>query len=82
MIEQELKQMILEMFDLKDTPNDEVNFKSLGLDSLDTMELILAIEEKYNINIPDHELTTITNFRELTWWVNHYISKSKENTNV
>ena len=77
MIETELKALIKEMFELEDTSNNEINFKSLGLDSLDTMELILAIEEKYNINIPDHELTTITNFKDLLWWVEHYIQKNK-----
>ena len=40
---------------------DEINHKSnfmndLGADSLDTVELVMAIEEEFSIEIPDHEV--------------------------
>ena len=40
---------------------DEISYKSnfmddLGADSLDTIELVMAIEEVFDIEIPDHEV--------------------------
>ena len=40
---------------------DEISSKShimndLGADSLDTVELVMSIEEEFNIEIPDHEV--------------------------
>lgn len=57
------------------------NFKAMGLDSLDTIELILAIEDKYSIQIPDIDLPNISTFSQLVWYVDRYI-KEKEKSNV
>ena len=40
---------------------DEISYKSnimddLGADSLDTIEIVMSIEEEFNIEIPDHEV--------------------------
>lgn len=35
---------------------DDINLISLGMDSLDVAELILAFEEKYNIDLEDQQL--------------------------
>lgn len=48
---------------------DEVKMESnlsddLGLDSLDTVELTLALEQTYNIEIPDSELEDLTTVRD------------------
>jgi acyl carrier protein len=53
----------------------------MGLDSLDTIELILAIEDKYSIQIPDMDLPNISTFSQLVWYVDRYI-KEKEKSNV
>jgi acyl carrier protein len=80
LLETEIKLLAEEMLEVDDF-DENSNFKSLGLDSLDTIELILAIEEKYNIQIPDTDLPNISTFSQLIWYVNHYIEK-KEKTNV
>lgn len=36
----------------------------LGLDSLDTVELTLALEQEYNIEIPDEELTDLASVKD------------------
>ena len=36
----------------------------LGLDSLDTVELTLALEQEYNIEIPDEELTDLSSVKD------------------
>jgi len=44
---------------------DNISFNAINMDSLDTAELILSIEEKYNIDLEDQEVyhtKTIRNF--------------------
>ncbi len=44
---------------------DDISFNMINMDSLDTAELILTIEEKYNIDLEDQEVyhtKTIRNF--------------------
>ena len=44
----------------------EANFSSdLGADSLDTVELVMAIEEKFAIEIPDEDAEKISNLSEV-----------------
>jgi acyl carrier protein len=38
--------------------------RDLDLDSLDTMELTLAMEERFSIEIPDQELETLTTVQD------------------
>ncbi|KAJ2158522.1 mitochondrial acyl carrier protein [Coemansia sp. RSA 552] len=38
--------------------------KDLGLDSLDTVEVVMAIEEEFSVEIPDDEADSITTVKE------------------
>ncbi|WHQ37268.1 acyl carrier protein [Spiroplasma sp. SV19] len=40
-------------------------FKSLGLDSLDLMDLVIGAEKKFGIQIPDDKLTDIKTVADL-----------------
>jgi|TARA_B110000977_G_C11089116_1_gene496033 acyl carrier protein len=43
----------------------EANFANdLGADSLDTVELVMAIEEEFSIEIPDEAAENISNLQE------------------
>nr|ALL97230.1 acyl carrier protein [Pyropia endiviifolia] len=54
----------------------EANFSSdLGADSLDTVELVMAIEEKFGIEIPDEDAEKISNLSQVIDFI-----KSKLNT--
>lgn len=45
--------------------NMEASFvNDLGADSLDTVELILALEEAFGVNIPDEEAEKITTVQQ------------------
>mmetsp|Transcript_9210 Transcript_9210/g.29912 ORF Transcript_9210/g.29912 Transcript_9210/m.29912 type:complete len:82 (-) Transcript_9210:207-452(-) len=42
----------------------EIGFKELSLDSLDVVELVMAIEEEFAIEIPDAEADKIMTIKE------------------
>ena len=79
-LSEELKLLAEQMLEINNFEPTK-NFKSMGLDSLDTIELILAIEDKYNIQIPDMDLPNISTFSHLVRYVDRYI-KEKEKSNV
>ena len=42
----------------------------LGADSLDTVELIMALEEKFNTEIPDEEAEKMTTVQDVLNYIN------------
>ncbi len=42
----------------------------LGADSLDTVELVMALEEEFGIEIPDEAAEKITNVQEAVTYIN------------
>jgi len=61
-IDERVKKIVIEQLGVKE---DEVNNSSsfvddLGADSLDTVELVMALEEEFECEIPDEEkITTV-----------------------
>ncbi len=43
--------------------------KDLGADSLDVVELIMALEEKFNIEIPDEQAEKIVNVGDVVKYI-------------
>jgi acyl carrier protein len=58
---EKVKKIVLEQLDVKDADvTPEANFANdLGADSLDTVELVMALEEEFEIEIPDEEAEKI-----------------------
>jgi acyl carrier protein len=44
---------------------DEDFFKALGIDSLQTLDLLTRLENHFHVELPDYELQGITDFRTL-----------------
>lgn len=65
-IEDRVKKIVVEQLGVKEeevTP--EASFvDDLGADSLDTVELVMALEEEFNIEIPDEEAERITSIQQ------------------
>ena len=61
-IEERVKKIIVEQLGVKEEDvKPEASFvQDLGADSLDTVELVMAIEEEFDIEIPDEEAEKIT----------------------
>jgi acyl carrier protein len=44
---------------------DEDFFKALGIDSLQTLDLLTKLENHFHVELPDYELQDVTDFRAL-----------------
>jgi len=44
---------------------DDDFFKALGVDSLQTLELLTRLEHPFHVELPDYELQGVTDFRTL-----------------
>ena len=61
-IDQRVKEIIVEQLGVKpDQVTPEAKFiEDLGADSLDTVELVMALEDEFGIEIPDEDAEKIT----------------------
>lgn len=50
----------------------------LGADSLDTVELVMALEEEFGIEIPDEDAEKMTNVGEAVRYVEDKVSKASK----
>lgn len=65
-VEDRVKKLICEQLGVKEEEvKDEASFvDDLGADSLDTVELVMALEEEFETEIPDEEAENITTVKE------------------
>ena len=65
-IEERVKEIIVEQLGVEeDEVSAEASFvEDLGADSLDTVELVMAFEEEFNIEIPDEDAEGITTVQD------------------
>jgi acyl carrier protein len=71
-IEERVKKIVVEQLGVKE---EEVSSESsfvddLGADSLDTVELVMALEEEFETEIPDEDAEKITTVQQATDYVN------------
>ncbi|MGB3640592.1 MAG: acyl carrier protein [Rivularia sp. (in: cyanobacteria)] len=73
-----VKKIVAEQLGVEDekiTPN--ANFANdLGADSLDTVELVMALEEEFDIEIPDEAAEKITTVQEAVDHINKKVTAS------
>ena len=50
----------------------------LGADSLDTVELVMALEEEFGIEIPDEDAEKITRVKEAVEYIDKHGDKGKK----
>ncbi len=65
-IESDVKDIIVEQLGVNgDEVTPEASFiDDLGADSLDTVELVMALEEKFGLEIPDEDAEKITTVKD------------------
>ena len=68
-----VKSIIVEQLgvDADEVTNDASFTDDLGADSLDIVELVMAFEEEFGIEIPDEEAEKISNVSEAVEYIEH-----------
>jgi len=71
-IEQRVKKIVAEQLGTKeaDVKNTSSFVDDLGADSLDTVELVMALEEEFDCEIPDEEAEKITTAQQAVDYIN------------
>jgi acyl carrier protein len=66
-LKQELRQILLEVASLPENFADTADFYSdLGMPSMKAMELLMALEDRYGVTVPDEEFTEAVTLEQLT----------------
>jgi len=70
--EQRVKKIVAEQLGTKeaDVKNTSSFVDDLGADSLDTVELVMALEEEFDCEIPDEEAEKITTVQQAVDYIN------------
>ena len=72
-IEQRVKKIVSEQLgtDAANVKNESSFIDDLGADSLDTVELVMALEEEFGTEIPDEQAEKITTVRQDIDYINN-----------
>ncbi len=75
-IEEKVKELIVEQLGVEASQvNEGAKFvDDLGADSLDTVELVMALEEEFSIEIPDEDAEKITSVGDAIKYINEHSS--------
>lgn len=73
-VEERVKKIVAEQLGVKleEVTNEASFVEDLGADSLDTVELVMALEEEFETEIPDEEAEKITKVQEAMDYVNSH----------
>ena len=78
-VEERVKQIIVEQLGVDEaevTPNASF-VEDLGTDSLDTVELVMAFEEAFEIEIPDEDAEKIRTVKDAIDYISSHAKGSK-----
>jgi acyl carrier protein len=74
-IEERVKKIVVEQLGVNESEvsGDASFVDDLGADSLDTVELVMALEEEFDCEIPDEEAEKITTVQQAVDYINKHI---------
>ena len=74
-IEQRVKKIVAEQLGVNeaDVKNESSFVNDLGADSLDTVELVMALEEEFETEIPDEEAEKITTVQQARDYIKSHL---------
>ena len=76
-VEQQVKAIVAEQLGVKaeQVTSDASFVDDLGADSLDTVELVMALEEEFEIEIPDEDAEKITTVQQAIDYIGSHLKK-------
>ena len=79
-VDDKVKQIIVEQLgvDEGEVTSNASFVDDLGADSLDTVELVMAFEEEFGIEIPDEDAEKITRVKEAVDYIEKHGEKAKK----
>ncbi|MDG2302904.1 MAG: acyl carrier protein [Gammaproteobacteria bacterium] len=74
-VEERVQKIVVEQLGVKDEDvNSSASFvDDLGADSLDTVELVMALEEEFKTEIPDEDAENITTVQQAVDYINAHV---------
>lgn len=81
-IEKRIKKIVAEQLGINssDVKNESSFVKDLGADSLDTVELVMALEEEFECEIPDEDAEKIVTVQQAIDYVVKCHQRKEQNT--
>jgi acyl carrier protein len=75
-VEQRIKKIVAEQLGVNEAEvkNESSFVDDLGADSLDTVELVMALEEEFECEIPDEEAEKINTVQQAINYINSHTS--------
>jgi acyl carrier protein len=75
---EKVKEIIIEQLDVEaDQVTETASFiEDLGADSLDTVELVMALEENFDIEIPDEDAEKIKTVRDAVEYIDEHVGSA------
>ena len=72
-VEEKVREIIVDQLgvDEKQVTVDAAFIDDLGADSLDTVELVMALEEEFDVEIPDEEAEKISKVQDAIDYINN-----------
>ncbi len=73
---EDVKKIIIDQLGVADNAvNPDASFiDDLGADSLDIVELIMALEEKFDIEIPDEDAEKVSTVKDVVEYIKEHIA--------
>ncbi|MDH3890325.1 MAG: acyl carrier protein [candidate division Zixibacteria bacterium] len=77
-VEEKVKELIVEQLGVEASQvTEQAKFvEDLGADSLDTVELVMALEEEFSIEIPDEDAEKIVAVGDAVKYINEHAEKA------
>jgi acyl carrier protein len=76
-ISERVKKIVVEQLGVKEAEvSDQASFvDDLGADSLDTVELVMALEEEFDLEIPDEEAEKIRTIQQAIDYIRTHVNE-------